>query len=67
MGKGDRKSKKGKIRIGSHGKQHPKKHHKAVELLKPARKKPKKDEPPKDITPEKPVVKRRKRPEAPEV
>ena len=62
MGKGDRKSKRGKIRRGSHGNQHPKKVHKEVEILPPVKVKPKKTLP-KDVTPEKPVVKRRPRPE----
>jgi ribosomal small subunit protein bTHX len=58
MGRGDRKSRKGKIWRGTHGKKHPKKSPVAdIEEIKAN--KPKKAEVVKEVAPEKPKVKRK--------
>ena len=60
MGRGDRKSRKGKIWRGTHGKKHPKKSPVAdIEEIKANKPKPKKAEVVKELAPEKPKVKRK--------
>jgi ribosomal small subunit protein bTHX len=60
MGRGDRKSRKGKIWRGTHGKKHPKKSPVAcLEEVKADKPKVKKAEVVKEVTLEKPKVKRK--------
>ena len=61
MGKGDRKSRKGKIFRGSHGVKRPKKAKTegTVEVIKPAKAAPKKAAAPKEVKPEKPKLKKK--------
>jgi len=60
MGRGDRKTRKGKIWRGTHGKKHPKNNPDAsIEVIKPPKPKVAKVEAAKEVAPEKPKVKRK--------
>ena len=60
MGRGDRKTKKGKIWRGTHGKKHPKSNADAdIEVIKAPKAKVEKVEAPKEAAPEKPKVKKK--------